>query len=296
MGTIINWLKSNKLTVVLIIAVGYLIWKQNHYGPISPFLMSSRQGVHREMTVSNALPKAGGGFMPTIENNIAPTDSADRMVIKESNMSLVVKDVAESIKMIQAAAEKSGGFLINSHLSKPQEAGSGSISVRVPEAKLTDALAEFRKVSLRVTDEYISGNDVTDQYVDLEARLLTLNKTKAKFEQILDQAVQIQDLLNVERESVNLQQQIDGIKGQQQYLSQSAKLSRITVYLSTDEFSLPYSPSDPWRPNVVFKLAVRSLVTNLRSAGSALIWTGVYSPVWVPLAGIAWYLKKKLRI
>ena len=246
------------------------------------------------MAVSNALPKAGGGgFIPPVGNDFVPTDSSDRMVIKESTISLMVKDVAGSIKNIQTLAERSGGYLINSHLSKPQESGSGSISVRVPESKLTDTLAEFRKAGLRVVDEYISGNDVTDQYVDLEARLATLNKTKAKFEQILDQAVQVQDLLNVQRELVNLQQQIDSIKGQQQYLAQSAKLSKVTVYLSTDEFSLPYSPADPWRPNVVFKLAVRSLVMNLRNIGSALIWTGVYSPVWAPILLIILLLRRK---
>lgn len=295
MGNIINWLKSNKLTVILIIAVGYLLWKQNYYGPVFPSLMSSRQsGVSQEMALGAPLPKTGGGgFIPPVSNDFAPTDSSDRMVIKESTMSLMVKDVAESIKTIQTTAEKSGGYLINSHLSKPQESGSGSISVRVPETKLADALAEFRKAGLRVVDEYIAGIDVTDQYVDLEARLATLNKTKAKFEQILDQAVQVQDLLNVQRELVNLQQQIDSIKGQQQYLSQSAKLSKVTVYLSTDEFSLPYSPADPWRPNVVFKLAIRSLVTNLRNIGSALIWTGVYSPVWIPILIVVWIAKKK---
>lgn len=290
MTKIISWLKSNKLTVILIIAVGYLLLQQNS-GPVTP-LMSSTRSANLDMAVGSVLPKTGGGgFMPT--NEVAPTDSSDRMVIKESTMSLMVKDVAESIKTIQATAEKSGGFLIDSHLAKPQESGSGSISVRVPEAKLADTLAEFRKAGLRVVDEYISGNDVTDQYVDLEARLTTLNKTKVKFEQILEQAVQVQDLLNVQRELVNLQQQIDAVKGQQQYLAQSAKLSKVTIYLSTDEFSLPYSPADPWRPNVVFKLAVRSLVMNLRNTGSALIWIAVYSPVWVPVLLIILLLRRK---
>lgn len=186
--------------------------------------------------------------------------------------------------------------MVNSHLSKPEESANGTITVRVPEEKLTEALEAFRRAGLRVVDENVSGRDITDQYVDLEARLATLNKTKAKFEEILDKATQVQDLLNVQRELINLQSQIDSIKGQQQYLSQSAKLSKITVYLSTDEFSLPYSPADPWRPNVVFKLAVRSLVTNLRNIGSAIIWIGVYSPVWVPISLIAWFLTKKNKI
>ena len=218
------------------------------------------------------------------------------MVITETTMSVVVKDVSEAIKTVQQKSESLGGYMVNSHLSKPEETASGSITIRVPKEKLIEALEAFRRVGLRVVDENVSGRDVTDQYVDLEARLTTLNKTKAKFEEILDRATQIQDLLNVQRELINLQSQIDSIKGQQQYLSQSAKLSKITVYLSTDEFSLPYTPKQAWRPEVIFKLAVRSLVSNLRNLGSALIWIVVYSPIWLPILGTAWFIKRRKRV
>ncbi|MBI2309648.1 DUF4349 domain-containing protein [Candidatus Collierbacteria bacterium] len=301
MGKLINWLKSNKLTVVLIIAVGYLLWQQNYPGPIRP-LSLNQQRFGGEMMTGAVLPKTGGGaanMMRSIlppDSEAPPTSGQDRLIIRETTLSMVVKDASKSLKTIQQKTESLGGYMVNSHLSKPEESANGTITVRVPEEKLTEALEAFRRAGLRVVDENVSGRDITDQYVDLEARLATLNKTKAKFEEILDKATQVQDLLNVQRELINLQSQIDSIKGQQQYLSQSAKLSKITVYLSTDEFSLPYSPADPWRPNVVFKLAVRSLVTNLRNIGSAIIWIGVYSPVWVPISLIAWFLTKKNKI
>ena len=252
--------------------------------------------------IQSVLPKVGdsqmalrGDFVPPYPGQeLPPTTGIDRMVITETTMSVVVKDVSEAIKTIQQKAESLGGYMVNSHLSKPEESASGSITIRVPEEKLTEALEAFRKVGLRVVDENVSGRDVTDQYVDLEARLATLNKTKAKFEDILDKATQIQDLLTVQRELINLQSQIDSIKGQQQYLSQSAKLSKVTVYLSTDEFSLPYSPAQPWRPNVVFKLAVRSLVGTLRGTGTALIWLGVYAVVWAPILAVIWVIKKRI--
>lgn len=296
----IEWLKKNKLTVSLLIVVGYLLLKDQVVLPLGGAEMS--RGVASFDMVPAGLPKTGGGemalrnsFMPSYQGQESPpTTGIDRMVIRETTMSVVVKDVSEAIKTVQQKAEGLGGYMVNSHLSKPEEAASGSITVRVPEEKLTEALDAFRRVGLRVVDENVSGRDVTDQYVDLEARLATLNKTKAKFEQMLDQATQVQDLLNVQRELINLQSQIDSIKGQQQYLSQSAKLSKVTVYLSTDEFSLPYSPAQPWRPNVVFKLAVRSLVGTLRGAGTALIWIGVYAAIWLPILVVVWVVKKKL--
>lgn len=291
MKTIFDWVKSNKLAVLLLLVVGYLLVKDRAPAPLS--------------VAKIGLPIAGGGsemalrsdFMPPYpEPETPPTTGADRMVITETTMSVVVKDVSEAIKSVQQKSESLGGYMVNSYLSKPEEAVSGSITVRVPEEKLTEALEAFRRVGLRVVDENVSGRDVTDQYVDLEARLATLNKTKAKFEEILDRATQIQDLLNVQRELINLQSQIDSIKGQQQFLSQSAKLSKVTVYLSTDEFALPYSPAQPWKPEVIFKLAVRSLVSTLREAGTAAIWVVVYSPIWLPILGVIWYFKKRKKV
>ena len=291
MKAIIDWLKKNKLAVVLLLAVAYLIFRDRVILPLGAGITS--RGVADVDMVPAGLSKVGGG---EIFQESPPTSGIDRMVIKETTMSVMVKDVSEAIKTVQQKAESLGGYMVNSHLSKPEEAASGSITIRVPEEKLTEALEAFRKVGLRVVDENVSGRDVTDQYVDLEARLATLNKTKAKFEEILDRATQIQDLLTVQRELINLQSQIDSIEGQQQYLSQSAKLSKVTVYLSTDEFSLPYSPTQPWRPNVVFKLAVRSLVGTLRGAGTVAIWIGVYSPIWVPVLAIVWILKRRKKI
>lgn len=288
MKSVLEWLKKNKLAVGLLLAVGYILLRDQFPTPFSGARMGGE--IASFDMAQSVLPKVGGG---EIFQEPTPTTGTDRMVITETTMSVVVKDVSEAIKTVQQKTESLGGYMVNSHLSKPEEAASGSITIRVPEEKLTEALEAFRRAGLRVVDENVSGRDVTDQYVDLEARLATLNKTKAKFEEILDRATQVQDLLTVQRELINLQSQIDSVKGQQQYLSQSAKLSKVTVYLSTDEFSLPYSPVQPWRPNVVFKLAVRSLVGTLRGAGTALIWGGVYSIVWVPILAAIWVVKKK---
>ena len=92
------------------------------------------------------------------------------------------------------------------------------------------------------------------------------------------------------------QSQIDNLKGQQKYFEQSAKLSKITIYLSTDELALPYAPTNEWRPAVIFKEAVRSLLGTIRSIGSLIIWAGVYIPILIPVLLIIRYIKKKRNI
>jgi hypothetical protein len=107
-------------------------------------------------------------------------------------------------------------------------------------------------------------------------------------------AEKIEDLLNVQRELINLQSQIDSLKGQQQYYEKNAEMAKLTIYLSTDELALPYAPSESWRPQVIFKQAVRSLVTSLRKVGTAIIWLAVYSVVWIPVGvGIYIFYRKK---
>jgi len=235
-----------------------------------------------------ALPSAGSRVA-----QVAPSESANRVVIQDTSLSLQVKDVAEVIKNVEDTAKSLGGFLISSDLSKPEGAASGTISVRVPENKRTEAMTAFKKMAVKVVSESVMGTDVTDQYEDLGARLDVLNKTKIKFEEILDKATAINDLLNVQRELISLQSQIDSVKGQQKYYEQSAKLSKVMVYLSTDELALPYTPTNEWRPMVVFKEAVRSLVLILRSLGSLIIYLVVLSPVWVSALLIIKFVRKR---
>ncbi len=265
--TMLTWFKKNWALSILIL-IG-LIYLKNTFSPSS--LMAPEAYTDLSANLGSAIPG----------RQAAPSTSSDRIVITDTSLSLHVKDVSQTIKNIDQQTKDLGGFLVSSHLSKPELAASGNIIVRVPTDKLTSAMEAFKLMAIKVVSESITGRDVTDQYEDLEARLAILNKTKAKFETIMDQAVSVTDLLNVQRELVNLQSQIDSVKGSQDYLQKSADLSKITIYLSTDDLSLPYAPTNAWRPLVIVKTAVRSLLTTLRSLASLVIWSVIYSPLVV---------------
>ncbi len=301
---IVDWVKNHKLTIVLLLVAVYLGIK-----PVSSFLgINSYQSRLTPSMGSASMPadvqygadvsgKAMFGGVSALQtNSYAPTpEITNRMVIQNSNMSLLVKDVVDVRKKIIGFAESNGGYMVDSVTSNPQDAPTSTVTVRLPSDKLDQALDLFRGLSIKVVSENLVGRDVTDQYVDIDARVETLERTKGKMESILAQASQISDLTTVTREIISLQNQIDALKGAQKSLSENAKMAKVTVYLSTDEIALPYAPSETFRPGVIFKLAVRSMVSHLRSVASLVIWVVVYSVIWIPVLVVGYFLNRKFK-
>ena len=295
MTKVFSWLKANKLTFVLLLIVGYFLYQKY------AFPLGYQRSVSSPLSVKPQLlgrPSVGGGaedlnlYPPDVYREAAPApDVKNRLVISESYLSLLVNNVTEAQKQIIQTAESLGGYMVESNLNNPQDAPTATVTVRVPSVKLQQALETLRGLAVKVVSENLSGQDVTDEFVDNEARLETLEKTKAKFEEILDNAISVQDILTVQREIISLQSQIDAVKGQQNYLEKSAQMAKLTIYLSTDELALPYAPSETWRPAVIFKQAVRSLVGNLRKLGTLIIWLAVFSIIWLPILLVYLYLK-----
>lgn len=308
-------MKRNKLATVLLVVIAYIAFQSfssfflganlSGFNTPTTSVMENSGSVgisNQSMGKANFSAPALGGIgrsadvMPV--QDYTPTDSTNRLVIQDSYLSLLVKDVVETRGKIIKYANDAGGYMVNSSVNNPQDAPTSTVIVRIPSPKLEDALSFYRSLSVKVVSENLNGQDVTDQYVDIDTRIEQLERTKTKLEEILDRATQISDITNLTQQILNYQNQIDSLKGQQDALKKNAQLTKITMYLSTDEIALPYAPSETFRPSVIFKLAVRSLVTTLRGLATKLIWIGVYSIIWIPALLIfifvrKWWLKKK---
>lgn len=299
------WLKRNKLASVLLLIVAYFLFK-TFFG-VNFLSLNSRSAVYPsyEMNYSGSAPMGGGGGFQAltdsfsaksivpIESSVPPTTGTARMVVQNSSLSLVTKDVQAATDQIINFAGKAGGYMISSTLNQPEESPYATIELRIPSDKLKDSLVFFRTLAVKVTSENLYGTDVTDQYVDIDTRLSNLARTKTKYEAILTDASRVADILEVTREIDNLQNQIDSYKGQQLYLEKTAALAHVTLYLSSDEFALPYAPTDSFRPAVIFKLAVRSLVSTARGLATKAIWLAVYAVIWVPVLLVILYFRRR---
>ena len=289
MGKILNWIKTNKLLTALLIIVLYFghAFFVSTYGPNllsldTPLSTRNRLAPAGEFgTVGELAPAIG--IVPPPDYLEPISDAEERLVIQESNLSLLVEDVRAVGDSVVSYAREQGGFMVLSSYSRPEESPFATITIRVPSDRFDQTLEFLRGQAIKVTNENLVGEDVTAQYTNIGARIETLETTKAKFEDLLDQTSNIDQLLRIQREIIGLQTQIDSLIGRQDALEKNAQFTKITVYLSTDELALPYTPEQTFRPAVIFKLAVRSLINSLRAVASAAIWVGVYAIIWAPL-------------
>jgi hypothetical protein len=300
-----NWLKTHKALSLLIIIFIYFGWRfiQSFFGvrltnyktPVAPQVGYGVGGTYGELVAPGGVAMAPESINTSSEmEQTTSSVTSDRMVIQNSNLSLLVGDVKETGDKILKWTQDSGGYMVSTSYNRPNESPFATISVRVPAEKFDEALNDFRSLAIKVINENLVGRDITENYEDIQARLDTLEQTKAKFLVILNQAEKVSDILQVQREIINLQSQIDALKGRQKAIEEDVKMPKITVYLSTDELSLPYTPDTKLRPQVVFKLAVRSLLNTLRVVAEALIWVGVYSAIWLPVV-IIYLIVKRIR-
>ncbi len=114
----------------------------------------------------------------------------------------------------------------------------GNISFRVRAENFDQAMAALHNLADDVRSESTSGQDVTEEYVDLNARLTNLQAAEAQLLKLMEQAGDVSDILAVQQELVQTRGEIEQTKGRMQYLEQSAAMSLIQV-----TWSSPSSPS-----------------------------------------------------
>jgi hypothetical protein len=222
-------------------------------------------------------------------------DIVSRLVIKSGWLNLVVKDVLDVAKKIAKFAEENGGWVVSSNISEQEKVPSGSITVRVPAEKFDEAKEYFRGLAVRVAEESVQAQDITEEYVDLRSRLKNLEAAETQLLELMKRSGTINDILQVQRELTNVRGQIEQIKGRMQYLEQSVKMSSITVNLALSEELLPIPPAEKWRPKYVWLQAWKNVLTFWKEFSYFLIRLTVWAQVWVPLLVIVVLVIRKIK-
>lgn len=263
-------------------------------------------------TVAKSLPpaKAPMGMMGTPEMfgaisetegsefqvaSAVPEDLSSHLVIKTGELQIVVKNVQEAMDEISRYAERKGGWVVSKDVNVEEGALSGEITVRVPAQYFEEAFGYIRGLADKVNYESVKGEDVTEEYVDLRARLKNLEATEAQLLKIMQRAGRISDVLTVFRELSSVREEIEKVKGRIQYLEQSARMSTISVKLSVSEELLPIPPAERWRPGYVIKRAWRSALLVLRALSYVVLWILAYGIIWIPLCAIIWWIRRSRK-
>jgi len=166
------------------------------------------------------------------------TPDIQRMIVRTSNMNLVVSDIASTLDRISKLAVDSGGYVISSDKWQDNGRLAGTITIRVPAGQFDTAISTLRGMADEVTSENTSSQDVTSEYVDLTSQLKNLQATEAQLLLIMTKADKIADILAVQEQLTNTEGLIETTKGRMQYLEQTSATSLITVSLSQSKLDV----------------------------------------------------------
>lgn len=283
------------LVVSLLLVLAVLVTACAQGAATDNFQMAAEEP--RAFTSMPAVPEMAVEYESVEGAAISVSDAAnfqdagtERLIIRTGDISIVVTNTDEALARIAAMAEDNGGWVVNSYVFQADEnAKSGTITIRVPAEGFQSALDTISALAVEVQSLSTSGQDVTEEYVDLEARLGNLEATADRVRGFLEETRNVEEALAVNQELSRLEGEIEVIKGRMQYLSQSAAFSTITANLTPDILAQPVQTGS-WQPGGVAKQALEALIAGLQSLANILIWLVIYVLPIALLIGIPLFL------
>ena len=165
------------------------------------------------------------------------TAQSARKIIRNAELSLEVENPEHAQQKITAIAELKGGFVVESQQSssdvKSTTHDTVMMTVRVPAEKFGETLEEIRKAAGRIIIENVKGQDVTEEFIDIEAQLKAKKALEQQFMEIMKRATTVDDALNVQSQLANVRGEIEKIEGRKRFLENQASLSTIKIRIQT---------------------------------------------------------------
>jgi len=215
-------------------------------------------------------------------------DATEQLIIRTGNLSMEVEDTRAAQATIEGMVERmagEGAFVVSSEEYGGFEGSQPHVtmSIRIPAARFGETMDRLAELAVIVTSRTQSSQDVTEEYVDLEARLESLEAARQRLLGIMEEARSTKDLLEAEQQLTQREAEIESIKGRMQYLEQSARLSSIWIELQPYLLSQPVG--DEWRPAETVRRAVDALLDGLRGFANFAIFFAIAVLPWLVLIG-----------
>lgn len=210
-----------------------------------------------------------------------------RVVLKNAVMTLVVDDVDAKIAEITALASEYAGWVVNAQVSRTRvgeenRVSYGTITIRVDANQLDAVLALIKQNVSNVEAESVTGQDVTQDYVDLSGQVANLEAAERQLQAIMNDASKTEDVLSVYNELVRVRGEIETLRGRLNYYDEASRTSSIQVTLRPTPVIQPVEIAG-WRPLETARDAFQALVNLLQGAADVVITIAI---IGVPL-GVA---------
>jgi hypothetical protein len=247
------------------------------FGPTGQVAVDSAKGA------PNTIPVSGVGTTP--ENGI-PTlvTNPSRNLILTASVSMKTQDPWATADKARAIASGLGGDILAMSQTGQGENRSALITVRVPSERFDEALRQLKLLDGEVLTSNVDAKDVTDQFTDLQARLVAKQAEEQRYLQLLPLAKTVDETLKIDAALGNVRTQVEQLQGQINLIKNRTEFSTITMSI-TPIVTVPAATGGAWDPAVTFAKAIAALSVFFKAAADLAIWLLVFG--WVPLVALA---------
>lgn len=241
---------------------------------------------------------SGGAAAPAVDginrqttaaNTSGQTLPADRLIIRNATISLTSNDVDKTLLDVRALASEKSGVVFQSSSTVRSDKTYATITIQVPAAAFDDTLNRIRKFSgVKVENENSTSQDVTEEFVDVQAQLKNLQATEAELLQLLGKANSVSDVLTVQRELSNVRGQIEQRQGRINYLQKKTDMSSITLTIAPT--GVATTTDTGWDVGKVFDTAWSGSLRGLQGLFTVIVTVGVWAIWAVPLLALFIFL------
>ncbi|CAH2716506.1 hypothetical protein BACCIP111895_03693 [Neobacillus rhizosphaerae] len=169
----------------------------------------------------------------------------NKMVIYQADLQLRVKKFNQTVQNLEEKALKFGGYIAESNVTKEgKEQVSGRITIRIPQKHFQEFLHDAEGQAAEVLQRNITGQDVTEEYVDLDSRLKSKRVVEERLLSFMKGAAKTEDLLKISADLAAVQEEIETIEGKMKFLENQTALSTVTITLYENKVVVPNIDKD----------------------------------------------------
>lgn len=259
---------------------------------------SEGEAVTSEKREDNETPQGAGQQspkppqQPSIQQAPAPRVDWDKKIIKTANLQVEVADYKKYNVLVRAAIKAAGGYVANEEQNESEYKIENTVTLKVPVDQFDEAVAALTPGQEKIRMKKITAEDVTGEVVDTRSRLEAKKQVRLRYLDLLRQAKNMEEILQVQNDINDLQENIEAAVGRVQYLMHSAAFS--TIQLSFYQVLNPTAVNNDVPPGFG-KRVLDGLGAGLAWIGELLILLVTLWPLWAVVA-ILWWLVRKYRL
>jgi len=212
---------------------------------------------------------------------------------------VVVEDTDEALRELHALAKLHDGYIADSNRwLVDDDTPMANVTLRVPAESLDEVLDVIRGMAIKVESENISGQDVTEEYTEVQSWLRNKEAYEkellALLTEIRESRGKAEEILEVYRELTRIRGEIESLKGRSQYLERMTALATISVSIRPKEVPKALVETE-WDPLVTLSKAARSFRNVLLVFIDIGIYLVIFSPFVIVPVVIIWLLVRRAR-